>query len=92
MINKKVAREWHLYSAVAIISVLTLISIVFFKETTQTIGVSFSTIVGMFLFSSEKWKYQPIEIHIYSIIISIIVLMITTTIIFFLNNNSRHQN
>lgn len=67
--QKKTKREWHLYSALTITSILAFIGIQFFSGTPQVIGTAFSALIGTFLFASTEWKNQPIKVHVWLVAI-----------------------
>lgn len=77
---KKWKHEWYLYSAASIVASLSFISINVANGRAQVMGLAFSTIVGLFLFASKNWKESSIEVHKFSIMLSIIVVLIVSGI------------
>ena len=89
--KKLFKHEWHLYSAVAITAALTFIVIEISSGKTQTVGVSFSGLVGVYFFASENWKNATESIHKWVILFSIIAALIVSGFLYYFNHKNQEH-
>lgn len=88
-VNKKKKREWWLYSALAVLSVLTFVSICSTSagSTEQVIAGAFSALVGMFLFVSQQWKEMNEQFHMSMVLVASGAFLIWFGCMFWQNNH-----
>lgn len=75
MEDREPAKEWHLFSAMAVTCAIVFICVQYFTGTPQIIGVALGPVVGTYFFSSANWKNQPSTLHVWMIWISVVAII-----------------
>jgi len=87
--KKLFKHEWPLYSAVAITATLTFIAIETSTGRTQAVGISFSSLVGIYCLASENWKNATEATHKWIVLLSIIATLIVSGFLYYFNHKNQ---